>query len=175
MHANCVYSIRVHVCTCVQCAHRQTHGSLRSSEYYREVDHRQTRPIANRQAPLINFLWRLSHLTPCHSSFITLSFLLFSPLCMCLSALSWSLICMLYSFKSWQKKVSLTKYSKATTIMVLDEVDKIRSVYFCGFSGMSKNKTFTHEGSHLKLYGSILNILLNSINTLASLQQKYLY
>lgn len=56
------------VCMCVQCSHRQTHGSLRSGEYYRGVDHRRTRPITNRQAP---------HINPLHSDA--------SPLCLSVS------------------------------------------------------------------------------------------
>lgn len=56
------------MCICVQCVHRQTHRSLRSGGYYRGVDHRGTRPTANRQALLINSL---------HTDA--------SPLCLCVS------------------------------------------------------------------------------------------
>lgn len=70
------------VCMCVHCSHRQTHGSLRSSEYYRGVDHRGTRPLANRQAPLINPL-HTDAFSPL-SLFVTLSFSPLLPLCVSL-------------------------------------------------------------------------------------------
>lgn len=76
----CLYSVCVCVCkalcacVCVHCSHRQTHGSLRSGEYYRGVDHRGTRPIANRQAPLINpFHTDASPLRLCLSLSVNLS------------------------------------------------------------------------------------------------------
>lgn len=91
----CSYSTCVCVCkalcacVCVHCSHRQTHGSLRSGEYYRGVDHRGTRPIANRQAPLINpFHTDASPLRLCLSLSVNLSFFLPLPLNVCLSRLA---------------------------------------------------------------------------------------
>lgn len=54
--ALCTVDVHVLVCMCASLGHRQTHGNLRSNEYYRGVDHRGTSPITNRQAPHINLL-----------------------------------------------------------------------------------------------------------------------
>lgn len=77
-------SVCVWVRVCAHWSHRQTHGSLRSGEYYRGVDHRETRPITKRQAPHINplntdasvspsdFSLCLLCLTPTHCLFHTI-------------------------------------------------------------------------------------------------------
>lgn len=102
----CLYSIRMHarLCMCVHCSHRQTHGSLRSGEYYREVDHRGTRLVAKRQAPLINPL-HTDAFPLCLSVSLTLSitvFSLFSTVPFCFVSIPYFVWLCLHS---WEKGV----------------------------------------------------------------------
>lgn len=57
MSSLCRVDVYVWVYMCASWGHRQTHGSLRSNEYYKGVDHRGTRPITHRQAPHISPLY----------------------------------------------------------------------------------------------------------------------
>lgn len=96
----------VRVCMCVHCSHRQTHGSLRSGEYYRGVDHRGTRPIANRQAPLINPLHTDAFPLCLSLSLCQSVFSLLIPLCVCVSVLFSLTHFACLSLLSWEKSLS---------------------------------------------------------------------